>query len=494
MYQLYYMLTPTGMLLSNSIELINRVTGNFSLDTLGASYFLGMGWSAGDRTLRDGVRVLRPGYVWRWQADRSDFLRKPYFALGDYSRLAKRDFGASETQFLAEELSRICRGLEEYDVNIECPITAGRDSRLLTALMAHNSILAHHFSSGPADSPDVLVGSAVANALKVEHKAGDTDEQGIDTILDHWQVASERLLRQTDGMVTLAAIGNAMHPQYIDRLNIELYGAAGEIARPYFFKGDPLYYLLNYRPESFTEYLIQKLIGPREWLLREGVRERAREFVKRFTQKAIDSGFSTRDLDAVFYTQERTRRWAGICMRTITSYTDVFVPLATRPYVKAALSIPAYQRYSERVPKALIHFLAPELDSIPLQMPWHAQSRSGILTDYFLSRSRRTLPARAFRKIVRVASGAKPAPVRAGARDLQRSMILESKLDHFRSFCLDQKSSDVWQLVNRDRLEDIMSPSKDAQDRRRHMDVLYDVFTLFQYTSMQRQDVRSDPG
>jgi len=492
MYQLYYITMPNGMLLSNSIELINRITGSFSLDTIGASYYLGMGWAAGNTTLRDGVRVVMPGEVWRWQADRPDAIRKPYYSLGDLGRVEKNHFDASQVESLANELSNICVGLEDFGVEIECPITAGRDSRLLTALMNHNSIEAKYFTAGPHSSHDMAAGKEISQLLNLTHKVGDPEEEGTDGILRNWGVASERLLRQTDGMVTLEHIGNAMHPQHVSHRNIELFGAAGEIARPVYFPNEPLYYMSECEPDIFVERMIKRMMGSRESLLKEDVRECVRKYLGEFAKKFSDSGFATTDLEAVFYTDEGVRRWAGANVRTITSYTDVYVPLATRPYVAAALALPGYQRYSEKIPRTLIHYLAPELDEVPMQIPWHAQTRLGQLFEYLVSRSQKTLPVRAIRKLHRVATGIGPTskgaePWQGAAKDHQRSELLESKLDEYRSICFDQAGSGLWQLVDREKLEEFLSPKKSATDRRRHKKALYKIFTLFQYTSSEFQ-------
>jgi hypothetical protein len=293
-----------------------------------------------------------------------------------------------------------------------------------------------------------------------------------------------------------------MHPQHVSHRNIELYGAAGEIARPTYFPNDPFYYMSKCEPGIFAERMFKKKMRLRQSFLNEDVCEHVRKFIEDFTKKSVDSGFSTTDLDAVYFTAQGVRRWAGANVRTITSYTDVFVPLATRPYVAAALTIPAYQRYSERIPKTLIHYLAPELDGVPLQIPWHAQTKSGILFEYLLSRSQKTIPVRAIRKIYRLMTGVGSTsgnvePWHGAARDQHRSLLLESKLDEYRSICFDQASSDLWQLVDRGKLEEILSPSKNATDRRHHQTMLYDIFTLFQYTSSEFQavcDVRLDTG
>jgi len=47
----------------------------------------------------------------------------------------------------------------------------------------------------------------------------------------------------------------------------------------------------------------------------------------------------------------------------------------------------------------------------------------------------------------------------------------------------------LWDLVDRKKLDGLLSTSTDAQQRRRHLNVLYDIFTLFQYSSPEFQVV-----
>jgi asparagine synthase (glutamine-hydrolysing) len=494
MYQLYYSKTQNGVFLSNSVELINRINVNYGLDVLGAAYLLGLGWVTGDRTLREGVRVIPPGEIWRWEKGCLEPKRKTYFQLSDYSRAPKKDFSAYEARDLAEELSCICRGLSVYQGVVKCPITAGRDSRVLTALLTHNSLIAEYFSSGPVSSPDVMVGSNIAKALNLHHRAGDKEILGDDAILSQWGTASQRLLRQTDGMVTLAYIGNAMgHPKQIEHINVHLYGVAGEIARPFFLKNNIPYYLFEHRPAYFTEYIINSLITPNKEMLRADVVQSASNYVRDFTRDATDMGFAAKDLDAVFYTRERARRWGGGNFRQVSSCVDVFSPLATRPYVKAAFGVPAWQRYSERIPKELLHYLVPELDEIPFEIPWHSQTAYGLAREHLLWRAGRSIPVRAIQKLYRVATGTKYKSKFTNTKANQHARLLEARLDDFRSLCLDQSNSLLWDLVDRKKLENILSASTDAQQRRRRLNVLYDIFTLFQYSSLDQSNPRLSP-
>ncbi len=116
-------------------------------------------------------------------------------------------------------------------------------------------------------------------------------------------------------------------------------------------------------------------------------------------------GFATKDLNTVFYLRDRLRRWGGSNFRQISAFIDVFAPLATRPYARAAFGVPAYQRYCERIPKELLARLVPELGDVPFEMPWHPQTVSGLIFEHFVDRANRSLPIRAARKLHRMVTG-----------------------------------------------------------------------------------------
>ncbi len=104
MFQLFYCQTQQGVILSNSVELISRIRSRRSLDTVGAMYCLGLGWTAGDRTLRDGIRVFPAGEIWRWKTGCGEPQRKKYFSLEELSRLPQQNFAGREADDLAQAL------------------------------------------------------------------------------------------------------------------------------------------------------------------------------------------------------------------------------------------------------------------------------------------------------------------------------------------------------------------------------------------------------
>ena len=296
-------------------------------------------------------------------------------------------------------------------------------------------------------------------------------------------------------MVTLANIANAIgHPQHIDGLKLHLYGIAGEIARPFYLKDRPFFYLFEHSPADFTANIVDTLVKPRADLLHANVVHTVADYLHDFTTEAATMGFSTKDLSTVFYLQERLRRWGGSNFRQVSAFIDVFAPLATRPYIRAAFGVPAYQRYCERIPKELLAYLAPELGGVPLELPWHAQSRSGLVFEALGARANRSLPLRAVRKLHRMVTGRPYKPVFTDTKAEERSDLLNHGLEYFRSLCFDQADSPLWALIDRGQLENLLSSETPAVQRRRRHEILYDIFTLFEYSSMDFSPPTNKPG
>ena len=153
------------------------------------------------------------------------------------------------------------------------------------------------------------------------------------------------------------------------------------------------------------------------------------------------------------------------------------------PTSGVVFAVPAYQRYCERIPKELLTYLVPDLGDVPLEIPWHPQTVSGLLFEHLEVISNRSLPIRAARKLQRIVTGRQHKSLFTNTKAKERSDLLDAGLEDFRSLCFDQTESPLWALIDRSRLEHLLSSQTPAQQRRRQHDMLYDIFTLFQYSS-----------
>lgn len=90
-------------------------------------------------------------------------------------------------------------------------------------------------------------------------------------------------------------------------------------------------------------------------------------------EKWFNKGFYLIDIPDTFYISERLRRWAGISLRKSMIFNDNFSIFCTRPFVKAAFSVTASNRYCEVLHHDLIQYMMPELQCIPFDTPWQEE-------------------------------------------------------------------------------------------------------------------------
>ena len=267
----------------------------------------------------------------------------------------------------------------------------------------------------------------------------------------------------------------------------------GEVARPFYLKDRLFFYFFEHSADEFTANMFDTVVNPRADLFHADVVQTASDYIREFTREATGRGLSTKDLSTVFYLRDRLCRWGGNNFRQISAFIDVVAPLATRPYVRAVFAVPAYQRYCERIPKEMLAYLVPELEEVPLEVPWHPQSVSGLIFEALECRANRSLPIRAARKLHRVLTGRQYKPVFTDTKAMERSDLLDAGRENFRSLCFDRTESPLWALIDRSQLGKLLSRKTPAQQRRRQHDILYNIFTLFQYSSAGFSPVTNKP-
>jgi asparagine synthase (glutamine-hydrolysing) len=147
--QVYYVHHGNMWLVSNSVGLISRIVDASAWDPLGVSLFLSVGFVGGDRTLRRDVRVIPGGEHWQWQQDSIEPRRQAYYPVSKPASQREEPTPlARHLEQLADQLTGICRNLGQRFGELECPLTGGRDSRLLAALLISGGIPAKYFTGG----------------------------------------------------------------------------------------------------------------------------------------------------------------------------------------------------------------------------------------------------------------------------------------------------------------------------------------------------------
>ena len=63
-------------------------------------------------------------------------------------------------------------------------------------------------------------------------------------------------------------------------------------------------------------------------------------------------------------------------------------------------------------------------------------------------------------------------------------VLLDAIAPKLRTFCRDQESATLWQLIDRSKLDRLLGPDVPAQERRLYASAIYGAVTLCYYASM----------
>jgi len=466
-YQVFVHRRGDAWWLSNSAALLGRVVGARALDVEGAALFLGMHWPGGDRTLRAGVSVLPAAQRWRWIGDGGPE-RHTYAPLAELATLPRRSFGAREAEALAGDMGSALRELAGAYTPFECPITGGKDSRVVTGLVMAEGLPAAYFTGGDPQGPDARYGTAIARRFGLPHSMRCVDTGAV---IEAWEELAVRVVRQNDGMVTLAHASNvAQAPGSLERHGLQLYGAGGELGRG---RRLDARFLLRRPTVDDAIARVRRPFDRTTGLLLPEVRIRVHEHIERLAREVHGMGFQAPDLPDAFDLAEYGRRWGGAQARQLTGHKDVFLPFFTRPFLRAAFATPPMERLMQRLPYRLLSHVSPELRDAPGQGPWPPQSVPLMLAaqamrvpNPYLRRLRRRLRRRW-------------EPPAGLARE--RVTLLEALLPRWRTRFLDRQRSPLWQLADRRRFEHLASDRATRRERSGDQAALFQLATLFGY-------------
>lgn len=474
--QLYYTRVQQGWLLSNSVQVLRRISAQTEPDPLGVASFVAKGWCAGAATLTKNIHCIPGGQHWRWSLNDTDPVRKTYFGRQDLLHHHPRRLAVEQVTSLAGGLLDIVRPLRPLG-EIECPITAGRDSRLMAALVWSADLPTRFFAEGSEGDPDLEIGKSVAARFGLNFQSLADHETATDA---QWEQAIWRLVQQTDGMVTLAHVANGLRTDSTPKKRlVHFYGAGGEIARANFFQTQPSHYLLPPDRARAITTLQRVIVDCRGNLLRPDALSFVHQHHADYVDGMLADGFNLRELEALYYLEERVHRWAGNNFRQVTSYRDVFSPFCTRLFAQSAFHIPYMLRFADHIHYELLGHLNSEMQQFPFETPWYPQQRIKVRQQLLRQYYERSRIARIVRKVQNRIQPPKVFP----SRQNQRASWLEQFLPTLRQSVLDQDKSPLWDFIDRVRLEHLLNPRTSSSERRKCQSALFDALTVFHYQS-----------
>jgi asparagine synthase (glutamine-hydrolysing) len=462
--------------IANSVRLLVGVAGRASIDQLGMARCIVMRWPGEDRTLVEGVAALPAGQRWLWSRD-GPVQRSTYAPAGKLAPRQRRSFGAREAAELARAMGGMLEALSASFEPLECPLTAGRDSRVLAGLMLARGLRGDYFTLGEPWDLDVTIGTAVAGRLGLPHRRVGTT---VEHLAAAWDRLSRRIVQQHDGMATVAHARNAfVRPERLERVVVQLYGAGGERGRGLRFTEG--FVLHSPSPAEAIAQTVRSFCRA-STLVRPEVVVWVREHIERSCRGLLEEGFEPLDIPDAFATAEYGRRWGGSQARQIVDHKDVVLPFYTRAFMRAAFATPARERFMERVPFELLKYLSPELQRLPFGVPWPPQHLALLLA--------RRAAARPDQFVQRVKGRLTRGRVEPSDRIHDRLVVLERNRSSWRERYLDQSDSSVWQVIDRDRLAHLLSDRATPAQRKSQQRLVFQILTGLIY----EEDLRAWTG
>ena len=192
------------------------------------------------------------------------------------------------------------------------------------------------------------------------------------------------------------------------------------------------------------------------------------DHVSAFVKEVLDEGFPVEDVPDLYFAYERVRRFSGANLRKYLPTAEVVAPFCGRAYLRAAFQFDALHRWTEPLHFQILRMLDRRLHRMPFQSGqrrWKSQNaiwnwrRRQVWTGV---NSRLPWRARVFFR--------KHSPY-------HQVDWLEAHLSLVRQVCLDMPSDDIWQVLNRERLESMLREGN-SDARRKGINPLFRVVTL----------------
>jgi len=477
-YPVFYWNEGDALLISNSVAVLDRITRSTALDPEGVSRMLTMGWVAGDRTLRAGVRAFPAGQRWTWSAASGQAKTASSYGYRDLAGVRKTPLTRQRIAELADGLGRQLRVIGDNFDNVHCPLTGGKDSRVIAALLASNDIDVHFYTYGNRVGRDSEIAGQVADALGIEHESVLTETS---SLLANWDKEVESFVFQGDGMCPLQLIVGAISARKVAAppMPVRLWGAGGEIGRAYHF--NPLRAMQRDSVAGMKRTVRRRWLGDCDGLMRPGVYASAASFIGDSIDRYADAGFGTSDLADVFFLYQRGGRRVGKNLRANMSLRDSYSPFFTRQFVEVAFSLGESERRTEPLHHDLLAAMAPEALAIPFDKGgWSSRSatvnRYQELTRVVYGRIARNLQGR-----FGVGGSSKPDNILVKDTNFERTAWLDRLQETFRQMCLDESQGEIWNYVDKNKFATVTSGRRNARSIAHNAKALFLIATLYFY-------------
>ena len=433
-------------------------------DPRGIAWLPFLGWMIGERTGYVSTQVLPMGaYVDIAPAygSRVRFSNPTPWAF---------DLPSSDSDLIDlvhEDLSASVRSVTQIPAQHRvADITGGKDSRLVLALMLELGV-AEQFefkTSGYAQSLDAIVASQIAEKFQLKHAAPEPrplpEEEFRRRLAIH--------VFQTSGMFNAWEFKGSLRASQ----TLTVTGCVGEALRTHFHGYPPMTNVEELRTQFYGR---SGLRGPS--IVKPDVRSTLLESLDRELVQRIDAGGSApQDLADSFYWRHRNRRWFG-------TYEELgeggrVHPLYSLVGLQAAFTLGGEMRRCELLHFAIMRKACPDLARLPFANEGWSEELASRLSD-----------AREFRSDSVRYDGSGPQP------EQWKPQRLLDNLDVARELLLDETSSPVNEVVDRDAVQRVLAEPERANPAicRQLFGALTAAVWLGGYEARQRIGDRAKP-
>jgi asparagine synthase (glutamine-hydrolysing) len=442
--------------ISTSAGVVASVLGLHRPDLLAVASFVAFEWAIERRTFLAGMRALPGGCVHR--LDAGGLRSSQHF--GPASLVARKR-GSSSTATLAEQLEGLTSAAVGAGGPVRCPLTAGRDTRVMAAILRSIDAPATFYTGGEPDSIDVLLARELAARFDLDHEVQRTHESQRD-----WTLAATRFMSQTEGLSSLVQLVDYIElEEPADRIGVTLWGVGGEIGRP----GSALRKIAPNLPLLSRLPLVQRrLLDLRiddGGLLTDDGRELVATHLRSFADERLDEGWPTRELSEAFYTFGRVACWGAGGVRRAAGTSDLFSPYCTRPFIRYCFSLSPGERYLEAPHYRLLSRIDRPLRNHRFEHPFPPQ-RSWLVGPLATRELWNTLLSGGRR------GGGDETPRAQEPPFLTRWLAARTEI---LSEVADSADSEIWQLIDRGKVMELLRPGR--PDLPAYTDALLRVFT-----------------
>jgi len=353
-----YAARSDGLLLfSSSSWLLARLLRS-RLHPVSMAEFLTEGILYGQRSLYDGVRLLRPSRFHRFDAEGREESRE-YWEVDKLPLESIRMLDAKEA--ILRQLDREFQEMGCGGRTLVLDLTGGYDSRCNVGMALRNKVRFRTTVSGTAESDDAKVAAAIAARYGFPHEriappAGR---------LEDWGEAIDAAFACTDGeydLLEYAHIWN-VHRNHAAEDEVSVQGATADLTRHYYF------YPIDHHGDLPLARMIEKkftpLIDTRTFLHPSIAMDWTGHMIARMAE--VDyPGLPAQARVNNIYLRLRMQFWQGRIQSSTNRIHAAFTPWTSLPVLRAILTTRWDEMKHRRLTRHLVRDIYPGLDRIPM--------------------------------------------------------------------------------------------------------------------------------